>query len=80
MGGCGLFAVPLGFALEDHGVEAVADVEAGVLVERHGGAIGFGDGESDGSCTGAGEALPSRGTGEPVRGVGRGGRVRRRAG
>jgi hypothetical protein len=32
----GSLAVPLGFALEDHCVEAVADSEPGVFIERHG--------------------------------------------
>ena len=41
--------------VEDHGVEAVADEEAGVLVEIDGLMVGFGDGEGDGGEAGAGQ-------------------------
>jgi hypothetical protein len=43
--------------IEDHGVEAVADEEAGVLVELDGLVVGFGDGEGDGGEAGSSEVV-----------------------
>ena len=43
--------------VEDHGVEAVADEEAGVLVELDCLAIGLGYGEGDGCEPGTGEVV-----------------------
>src|ERR1700716_3600261 len=43
--------------VEDHGVEAVADEEACVLVELDGLEVGFGYGEGDGGETGTGEVV-----------------------
>src|SRR5438309_6744140 len=43
--------------VEDHGVEAVADEEARILIELDGFVVGFGYGEGDGGETGAGEVV-----------------------
>lgn len=48
-------AIPLGFSFQNHGVEAVADMEAGVLVELDRWAVRLGYGEGDGGRSDPGE-------------------------